>query len=157
MYLGPEMKLQAANAVKNRTHMFTTLASHAMEGQQTEKQNYDTGRKRVNWQPQVLLVCLTATQIVTHTFRKICFFDDVAGCDQSAEDELGIGSDPEPLQDLQQRNGIDNNDDTNSNQNPMKKLVLKAVLDALRIKQKSGVSVCLKMSWSMERHCCLHL
>lgn len=73
MYLGPEMKFQAANAVKNRTDMFTALASHAMEGQQTEKQNYDTGRKRVNWQPQVLLVCLTATQIVTHTFRKICF------------------------------------------------------------------------------------
>lgn len=69
------------------------------------------------------------------------FFDDVAGCDQSAEDELGIGSDPESLQDLQQRNGIDDNDDTNSNQNPMKKLVFKAVLDALRIKHKSGVSV----------------
>ena len=64
--------------------------------------------------------------------------DDVAGC---AEDELGIGPHPELLQDIQQRDGIDDNDDTNSNQNPMKKLVLKAVLDALRIKHKSGVSV----------------
>ena len=48
------------------------------------------------------------------------FFDDVAGCDRSAEDELGISYDPEPLQDLQQKNGI-NDDDTNSNQNSMKK------------------------------------
>ena len=71
MYLGPAMTFQAANVVKNRTDMFTILASRVMEGQQTEKQNYDTGGKRVNWQPQVLLVCLIATQIVTQTFRKI--------------------------------------------------------------------------------------
>ena len=69
------------------------------------------------------------------------FVDDVAGCDQSGEDELGIGSDHELLQDIQQRDGIDDNNDTNSNQNPVKMLVLKAVLDALRIKHKSGVSV----------------
>lgn len=68
-------------------------------------------------------------------------FDDVGGCDQSAEDELGISCDPEPLRDLQQRDGTDDNDGTNPNQNPMKKLVVKAVLDALRIKHKSGVSV----------------
>lgn len=72
MYLGPEMKFQAASVVKNRTDMFTVLASHAKEGQQIEKQNYDTGKRRVNWHPQVLIVWLTATQIVTHTFRKIC-------------------------------------------------------------------------------------
>ena len=71
MYLGPEMKFQAANVVKNRTDMFTVLASRVTEGQQTEKQNYNTGRKRVNWRPQVLLVCLIATWIVTRTFRKI--------------------------------------------------------------------------------------
>ena len=71
MYLGPEMKFQVANVVKNRTDMFTVIASRVMEGQQTEKQNYDTGKKRVNWQPQVLLVCLIATRIVTRTFRKI--------------------------------------------------------------------------------------
>ena len=72
MYLGPEMKFQAAIVVKNRTDMFTVLASHAKEGQQIEKQNYDTGRKRVNWHPQVPTVCLTATHIVTHTLGKIC-------------------------------------------------------------------------------------
>lgn len=68
-------------------------------------------------------------------------FDDVGGCDQSAEDELGISCDPEPLRDLQQRDETDDNDGTNPNQNPMKKLIVKAVLDALRIKHKSGVSV----------------
>lgn len=93
MYLGPEMKFQAAIVVKNRTDMFTVLASHAKEGQQIEKQNYDTGRKRVNWHPQVLTVCLTATHIVTHTWEDMSF-DDVGGCDQSVKDELGISCDP---------------------------------------------------------------
>lgn len=67
-------------------------------------------------------------------------FEDVVGCHQSSGDEIGTGCDPEPRQDLQQSDEIDN-DNTNANQNPMKKLVVKAVLDALRIKHKSGVSV----------------
>ena len=70
-------------------------------------------------------------------------FKDISGYDESTEDEFvtGCACDPEPPRDLQQSDGIFDEDEVNSNQNPLKKLVVKAVLDALRIKHKSGVSV----------------
>lgn len=66
--------------------------------------------------------------------------DDVGECDQPTQDEFGTGCNPEPRRDLQQSYRIDNNE-ANSIQDPMKNLVVKAVLDALRMKHKSGVSV----------------
>ena len=67
-------------------------------------------------------------------------FEDVGESDQPVEDEFGTSCNPEPRRDLQQSDRIDE-DEANSIQNPMKKLVVKAVLEALRIKHKSGVSV----------------
>ena len=68
------------------------------------------------------------------------FFEDVGECDQPAENTYGTGCNPELRRDLQQSDGIDD-DEVNSIQSPMKKLVVKVVLDALRIKHKSRVSV----------------
>lgn len=67
-------------------------------------------------------------------------FEDVGECDQPVEDEFGTGCNPEPRRNLQQSDRIDD-DEANSVQNPKKKLVVKAVLEALRIKHKSGASV----------------
>ena len=71
MYLGPEMKFLVAIAMKNCTDMYTVLALNAMEGQLTEKRNFDTGKKRVSWQPPILLVWLTVIQTMIHTFQTI--------------------------------------------------------------------------------------
>lgn len=62
-------------------------------------------------------------------------FEDVGECDQSVEDEFGAGCNPEPRRDLQQSDRIDD-DEVNTIHNPMKKLVVNAVLEALRIKHR---------------------
>lgn len=55
------MKFLVAIAMKKCTEMYTALALRAVEGQLTEKRNFDTGKKRVSWQPPILLVLLTVT------------------------------------------------------------------------------------------------
>lgn len=139
MYLGPEMKFLAATAMKKCTDMFTVLALHAKEGQLSEKRNFDIGMKLVSLQPPILLVWLAMTQTMSHISDDI-FFEDVGECDQPAENTYGTGCNPELRRDLQQSDGIDD-DEVNYIQSPMKKLVVKVVLDALRIKHKSRVSV----------------
>jgi len=57
-------------------------------------------------------------------------FEDGGECEQPVEHEFGTGCNPEPRRDLQQSDRIDE-DEANSIQNPMKKLVVKAVLEAL--------------------------
>ena len=61
-FVGQEVKFQLVNVRKSRTDMSIVLARDAMEGQLTEVLNFDTGKKRVNWQPQrQLTFMLTAT------------------------------------------------------------------------------------------------
>jgi hypothetical protein len=61
-FVGQEVIFQLVNASKSRTDMSIVLARDAMEGQLTEVLNFDTGTKRVNWQPQRQLTFMfTAT------------------------------------------------------------------------------------------------
>ena len=156
MYLGPEMKFLAATAMKKCTDMFTVLALHAKEGKTVRKTELR------HWNETCQFTATNSASVVSNDsdneshISDDIFFEDVGECDQPAENTYGTGCNPELRCDLQQSDGIDD-DEVNYIQSPMKKLVVKVVLDVLRIKHKSRVSVCLKMSWSMERHCYLHL
>ena len=136
MYLGPEIKFLVAIAMENCTDMYIFLALHAMKGQLTVKRNFDTGKKRVSWQPPILLVWLTVIQTMIHTFQTIyplTMLENVTNQEKTNLELVVILNRDEICNKVI---GL-----TTMIQDPMKNLVVKAVLDALRMKHKSGVSV----------------
>ncbi|KAK2549163.1 hypothetical protein P5673_030544 [Acropora cervicornis] len=86
-----------------------------------------------HWKETCQLAATNSASVVTNDIS----FENVGECDQPVEDEFGAGCNPEPRRDLQQSDRIDD-DEAISTQNPMKKLVVKAVLEVLRIMHMSS-------------------
>ena len=74
-FVGQEVKFQLVNASKSRTDMSIVLARDAMEGQLTEVLNFNTGKKRVKWQPQHQLTFMFTATWMTWTSAKMILME----------------------------------------------------------------------------------
>ena len=134
---GQEMTLQAVSVKKSRIDTFTVLVLDARAEQLTEKQSFDIGKKHMNLRSKTV----PTNQMLTLTFFTI-FCSNKIHYDKLCGEENGTLGDPDsPLVEPLESSEQDDADDIDVEKNPLKEIVVKAVLDALRIMHQSGALV----------------
>lgn len=130
------MTLQAVSVKKSRIDMFTVLALDARAEQLTEKQSFDIGKKHEfavensSYQSDVDSDIFHDILLEQYTYDKLC-----------GEENGTLGDPDSPLVEPLESSEQEDADDIDVEKNPLKEIVVKAVLDALRIKHQSGASV----------------